>query len=146
MDTALQASDLITGVGILLGFQVTAFTWRVNRELQFRDKANVGDKVHNGSSPSDWLSLAAILLNASTIVALLLNAPAAIGLALFGVSLVLFATYPFAVLAHYRIFRRTEHVVGSQPVSTPAEWIIISVGLVVALIVGIMVGNGSCAV
>lgn len=143
METTLQASDLITGVGILLGFQVTAFTWRVNRELQFRDNAVIGAKIYNGSSPSDWLCLAAILLNAAAIVALLLNAPATIGFALFGVALVFFATYPFAVLAHYRMFRKTEHEVGSQPVSTTTEWIIICVGLVVALVVGFMVGTSS---
>lgn len=143
----LEPQDLISGIGVLLGFQITAFSWRISRELSFRDKYDADELkkkgevkiVTNGIAPSDWLSVASILLNVIAVLVMLLGGDARISLGLFGSGLVLFAAYPFALLGHYRMFVRTEHKVGSQENATTSEVLIICLGGLAALLLSVLV-------
>ncbi|MBS1942189.1 MAG: hypothetical protein JST38_15065 [Bacteroidetes bacterium] len=143
----LRPEDIISAIGVLLGFQITAFSWRISRELSFRDKHDADELrknneemfVTNGIAPSDWLSVLSIILNVFAVLMMLLGGDGRVSLALFGAGLVLFGTYPFAILGHYRMFVRTQHKIGSQKNATTSEVVLICFGMLGALLTGLFI-------
>jgi len=143
----LRPEDLISAIGVLLGFQITAFSWRISRELSFRDKHDADELkknneemfVTNGIAPSDWLSVLSIILNVFAVLMMLLGGDSRVALALFGAGLVLFGTYPFAILGHYQMFVRTQHKIGSQKNATTSEVVLIFFGALGALLTGLFI-------
>ena len=96
----IDIKELWTAGGILLGFQLTSFHFRLSRELKFRDE---GDTT--------WLPWADLLMLISMVVIVLcifllplLGLEGAFSINAFGVSLILFAAYPFALAGHYELF------------------------------------------
>lgn len=96
----IQVNDLWTAGGILLGFQLTSFHFRLSRELKFRDEGDV-----------TWLPWADLFTLISMVIMVLcifllplLGLGAQFATNAFGVSLILFATYPFALAGHYELF------------------------------------------
>jgi hypothetical protein len=97
----IQLPDLWTAAGILLGFQVTSFAARVNREIAVGEQKNI-----------TWLPLADILNLFSMLVLV-------VGIFLlpvlgfvdqqfmryaFGLAVLLFIGYPFALAGHYDMY------------------------------------------
>jgi hypothetical protein len=97
----IRLSELWTVAVVLLGFQVGAFSWRLSREIAV---ARSGDIVW--FPPADFVNLLAILCNCIGVFVLPLagvNNANSVGVAL-GVSVLLFAGYPFALAGHYDLF------------------------------------------
>lgn len=148
----LEPQDLVSAIGVLLGFQFTAFLWRVSRELSFKDKYDEDELRKTGEvktvsiamAPADWLTVSSMLLNVIAVLLLLLGCSFSTSKALFGAGLVLFATYPLALLAHYRMFVKTDHLLPAQQHYVPAtEVILICLGALAALIVGLLIACSS---
>lgn len=137
MEPLFEPANLLQAVGVILGFQITAFSWRISRELKIRGKAKINAMVEIGMTPSDWLSIVSIVLNVLAILALTIVGSFAAATAIFSASLVLFGAYPFAVLGHYDMFTRKRRSATFQPASTDAEWIVVIMGSMAALAVGL---------
>ena len=96
----------MTVASILSGFGVTVFMFRIQRELQVREKH---PDWPNWLAWADYLVLAAILLSLLLVVLpiVAIRDPSAFVLNLAAGSCaaaaVLLAAYPFAILDHYRI-------------------------------------------
>jgi hypothetical protein len=92
--------QLWTAGGILLGFQLTSFHFRLSRELKFRDEGDV--------TWLPWADLFSLISMVIMVLCVFLLPILGVGLAFaanaFGVSLILFAGYPFALAGHYELF------------------------------------------
>ena len=99
----LEFGTLWSAAGVVAGFQIAAFTWRITREISMSDKGE-----------STWLPLADALNLLSLAITLLgVFAAQALGLIdiaparlLFGWAVVLLACWPLAVAGHYELFNR----------------------------------------
>jgi hypothetical protein len=99
----IQLPDLWTAAGILLGFQVTSFAARVNREIAVGEKEDI-----------TWLPAADImnLLSMLVLVVGIFILPV-LGFAsqefmryAFGLATLLFIGYPFALAGHYDMYNK----------------------------------------
>jgi hypothetical protein len=94
--------ELWTAGGILLGFQLTAFHFRLSRELKFRDEGDI--------TWLPWADLFSLISMLIMVLCIFLLPILGIGLHIaanaFGVSLILFVGYPFALAGHYELFTK----------------------------------------
>jgi hypothetical protein len=103
MANPIDVKDYWTAGGILLGFQITAFSWRISEESKVAAK---GDLVW--LPPADYLNLAAMIV---TVIGVFV-APAFDLLSssalrvLFGLSALLFLGHALALAGHYELFTR----------------------------------------
>jgi len=98
----VQLSELWTVASILLGFQLTAFSWRISREIAVRDEGDV-----NWLPPADilnYVSMAVVVIGVF-VLPILGFADLALTQRLFGLGLLLFLGYPFALAGHYSLFK-----------------------------------------
>ena len=105
--------DLWTAGGVLLGFQVSALWWRVQRE--------VGMKSENGEpiriAPSDYLNLAAMVVLVAGVFlypTLTTTFPRVTKVCIV-VSTILFLGHAFALVGHYELFRNAPRPGSSFP-------------------------------
>lgn len=100
----LKLTDLWTPAGLVLGFQVTLFSWRLTEE------AKVGDKLDIAwLTPADYLNLVGMLVFVGGVyllpmMKLISTRSAAI---LCGLGTLLFVGYVVSLAAHYQLFNRT---------------------------------------
>lgn len=100
----LDLKELWTAGGILLGFQLTSFHFRLSRELKFRDE---GDTTW--LPWADLFSLFSMLIMVLCVFLLpILGLGISFAMNAFGVSLILLAAYPFALAGHYELFAAKE--------------------------------------
>ena len=87
--------------GVLLGFQVTSFAWRIAREVSVSDKGEIG-----WITAADYLNLAAMVVTVGGVFVLPILALAGpdFGRMAFGLGAILFVGHSFAVAAHYELF------------------------------------------
>ena len=90
---------------ILSGFGITVFMFRIQRELQVRERTN---DVASWLAWADYLVLAAITLSLILVVLPLITIPHVIGVlavasASCAAAAILLAAYPWAILYHYRL-------------------------------------------
>lgn len=123
---SIELSHLWTAAAVVAGFQLAAFSWRLNRELNME---MLGYKT--------WLTVADILVVASflLLVAGVFAAPVLSALPvdtaarLFGLAFVGFATSPMILAGHYNLYgpwrKRTP-----RPWVTSQEWVAIPVAAV----------------
>ena len=98
---AFQLSQLLTGATVLAGFQLTAFTWRINREVAVEEKGQ-----------PTWMTLADGFVAASFLVLvigvfaapLLCSVPTEMVAKLLGIAMMLFAASPFVLASHYNLY------------------------------------------
>src|SRR3712207_4958770 len=92
--------DISTAAGVLLGFQVASFTWRVNREV------DVGEDDVTWLPVADMLNVASMLVVAIGIFVLPILTVANLEFVrlAFGLALVLFMGYPFTLAGHYDMY------------------------------------------
>jgi hypothetical protein len=97
----IKLGELWTVAVVLLGFQVGAFSWRLAREIAVAASADIV-----WFPPAEFVNLLAILCNCVGVFVLPLagvsNADS-VRVAL-GISVLLFAGYPFALAGHYDLF------------------------------------------
>ncbi|GHO51369.1 hypothetical protein [Ktedonospora formicarum] len=99
----IQLSDLWTAAGILLGFQVTSFAARVNREISIGEKERI-----TWLPPADIVNLFSmfVLVIGIYILPVLGFANQKFITYAFGLAVLLFIGYPFALAAHYDMYNR----------------------------------------
>jgi hypothetical protein len=95
--------QLWTTGGVVLGFAVTSFSWRISREV------NVGETDLVRLAPADYLNLAAMaVLTLGVFVAPLVNGSGSGELAArsLGLAMILFVGHAFSLPGHYELFSR----------------------------------------
>ena len=97
--------DLWTPAGLLLGFQVTLFKWRLEREAAVGDKGDIPWLV-----PADYVSLAGMLVFVFGVVLLPLSGLLPINGArwAFGLGVLLFVGQALGLAGHYQLFNRSQ--------------------------------------
>ena len=97
--------DLWTPTGLLLGFQVTLFKWRLEREVEVGDKGDIPWLV-----PADYVSILGMLTFVFGAVLLPLLCLVSNGLARgsFGLGSLLFVGQALGLAGHYQLFNRTQ--------------------------------------
>jgi len=95
--------DLWTAGGVLLGFQVSALWWRVQREVGMKSDSGAAIRI----SPSDYLNLAAmvVLVAGVFLYPTIANTFPRVTKVCLGVSTILFLGHAFALVGHYELFR-----------------------------------------
>jgi len=97
----LKLADIWIAAGILMGFQIASFSWRVMRE------ATVGDKQQpTWLPPADWVNLVSMLTLVIGVFIMPIVHSVDLNLVkhVFGLALILFAGYPFALAGHYDMY------------------------------------------
>jgi hypothetical protein len=99
----IKIEHIWTASGFLIALQIGAFTWRINREIKISEKKDI-----------NWLPWADIINLLSLLTAFLgvfvlpllgLESSKIPRIAL-GLSIILFAGYPFALAGHYELFTK----------------------------------------
>ncbi|MFC1982822.1 hypothetical protein ACFLV5_03455 [Chloroflexota bacterium] len=98
----MQLSNIWLAAAVILGFQVTWFIWRVSREVLMRSKG----------APT-WLPRADIVnLISMTLIVIGVFILPILGVrdlnimkAFFGLAILLFVGYPFALIGHYKLYK-----------------------------------------
>jgi hypothetical protein len=94
--------DLWTPTGLLLGFQVTLFKWRIEREV------GIGDKVSSYLVPSDYVGIGGMLCFLFGVILL----PSAgviafpVSRVTFGLGLLFFIGQHLSLAGHYELYTR----------------------------------------
>ena len=103
IDTELK--DLWTPTGLLLGFQVTLFKWRLEREAEVGDKGDIPWLV-----PADYVSIAGMLAFVFGTILLPLSGLVTVGFARgsFAIGALLFVGQALGLAGHYQLFNRTK--------------------------------------
>lgn len=119
-DIALK--DIWLASGIIVGFQVTFFLWRLSREARMRER-----KYPTWFPPSDVLNLVSMAI--FVIGVFILPATTSISPYVvkrcFATAALLFLGYPFALAGHYELYTPGEK--GKQPYCTIQEWVVIEI-------------------
>lgn len=97
--------DLWTPAGLLLGFQVTLFKWRLEREAEVGDKGDIP-----WLTPSDYVSLIGMLAFVFGVVLLPVSGVVSTTVArwAFGLGALLFVGQALGLAGHYQLFNRTQ--------------------------------------
>ena len=99
---SLEFTQLWMAAGVLIGFQVSSFGWRISRE------ADVDEAVSTWLPPADIVNLFSMMVTALGIFILpilgLINTE--FSLLAFGFAMLLFVGYPFALAGHYDMFNK----------------------------------------
>jgi hypothetical protein len=97
----MTLTDIWTPAIVLFGFQLTAFAWRMGREVAVADEGR--DKW---LPPADLLNMIAMSVNVIGVFI----APGSFGVShimamkIFSVSLILSGAYPFVLAGHYELY------------------------------------------
>ncbi len=96
--------DLWTPTGLLLGFQITLFKWRLERESEVGDKGDIPWLV-----PSDYMSIVGMLTFLCGVILLPLSGlvSTAVARSTFGLGALLFVGQVLGLAGHYQLFNRT---------------------------------------
>jgi hypothetical protein len=99
----VELKDLWTAAAVLMGFQLAAFVWRLNRETDVSKQGGA-----NWMPPADYLSLLSMFTTVFGVFVLPIAGvlPPLASQRLFGLSLILFAGYQLALLGHYKLLFR----------------------------------------
>ena len=97
----IQLADIWTAAGVLIGFQVTSFVWRISREVEVGKEGDF-----TWLPPSDILNLLSMVVVMVGVFVLPI-----LGLAdmnfikiAFGLAVLLFVSHPFALAGHYDMY------------------------------------------
>ena len=98
---AIQLSHIWAAAAVLAGFQITAFTWRINREIDMEAEYE-----------PTWLTLSDLFVAASFLVVVIFVFAAPLketvstetAARFLGVSLFIFATHLFVKAGHYNLY------------------------------------------
>lgn len=97
----LQLTDVWTAAGVLLGFQVTSFAWRASREVQVGETDDI-----TWLPPADMLNLLSMVVTVIGVfsVPIIFGTTMSFVQSAFGLALLLFVGYPFALAGHYDMY------------------------------------------
>ena len=97
----VQLANIWVAAGIILGFEVTWFTWRISREVKM-----AGKRERTWLPPADIVNLIAMVVIAIGVFILPILGLIDIDLVkrLFALAVLIFVGYPFALAGHYQLF------------------------------------------
>lgn len=100
-----ELKDLWTPVGLILGFQVTLFKWRLERESEVGDKGDIPWLV-----PSDYVSILGMLVFVFGAILLPLSSFFSVTCARisFGLGSLLFVGQALGLAGHYQLYNRSK--------------------------------------
>lgn len=97
----MSISDLWTPTGVVLGFQMTLFSWRLAREVEIGDKGDIP-----WLTPSDYMNIVGMLILVFGVYLLpimnIVNLD--ISTILFGLGIFLFIGQALGIAGHYQLF------------------------------------------
>ena len=113
----------------MLGFQMAALAWRLNRELYMAQKKEItwipwADRIIFASM--------LILIGGVFIAPVVGNASLEWAAWLFGLALVLFTLTPLVIAGHYDLYRFDPDRDAQHPRTTQESWALVVVGLTTA--------------
>jgi hypothetical protein len=99
---SLEPIQLWTAAGVLIGFQISSFGWRISRE------AEVDEAVSTWLPPADIVNLFSMMITALGvfILPILGVISAKVSQLIFGFAMLLFVGYPFALAGHYDMYNK----------------------------------------
>jgi hypothetical protein len=123
MENSIEIKDVWTAAAVLIGFQVTGFLWRLQREMEMAKRRKT-----NWFPPADYLNLFSLLATVLVFVLPITSlASSRAAATLLGLSVILFGGYPFALVGHYGLlFNR------GRP-RLPGEYVTLQEGIAVAM-------------
>jgi len=94
-------SGIWAAAGVLMGFQVTSFAWRVSREVEVGQEGDL-----TWLPPADILNLASMVVAMLGVFVLPILELGSLGFAnkSFGLAVLLYVGYPFALAGHYEMY------------------------------------------
>lgn len=100
-----ELRDLWTPTGLLLGFQVTLFKWRLEREAEVGDKDDIPWLV-----PADYMSIFGMLSFVFGVILLPMSGIVSVSMArgAFGLGALLFVGQALGLAGHYQLFNRSK--------------------------------------
>src|SRR5437868_1017362 len=99
----IDLAGIWTAAGVIVGFSVTAFTFRIQRESSIRSRS-VASEVTYWFPPADFLLLLSLAIDLVGVFVLpVLGTGKVFARYALGWSLLLLTAYPFALLGHYEI-------------------------------------------
>ena len=108
----IQLVDIWTTAGVLIGFQVTSFVWRVTREIEVASgSSHKDDKYVTWLPPADILNLLSMVITMVGVFGLPILELANFKFVklFFGLAVLLFVSYPFALAGHYDMYNNKTH-------------------------------------
>jgi hypothetical protein len=117
-----ELKDLWTPAGVILGFQMTSFAWRLAEEAKVRNEGDIPWLV-----PADYLNLAGMLILVfGVFVGPIFPAAAMLpwskqAVVLFGLGTLLFVGHVFAMAGHYQLFNKTRRGSGMKLTWCPRQ-------------------------
>ncbi len=102
---SFELVQLWTAAGVLIGFQISSFGWRISREVEVSGSDGA---VSTWLPPADILNLISMMITASgvfilPILGLISNEVSHLA---FGFAMLLFVGYPFALAGHYDMYNK----------------------------------------
>ena len=107
--------------GVVAGFQIGAFRWRIERELRMEEKnQTVWFPV------TDWMLVGSFvgLLITVFILPTLVNISVECTARLLVVCVIPLAVYPFGLIGHYKLFRPRKGLIDRDPFPMGEKWIL----------------------
>jgi len=97
----VELKDIWTAAGVLLGFQITVFVMRLQREIAVGDRGDLTWLV-----PTDYLNLAGIVVLSFGVfvIPLVETGGQVFALRAFGLAVIFFVGYVFGLAGHYELF------------------------------------------
>jgi len=99
----IQLSDIWAASGVLIGFQVTSFAWRISREVKVGESSDI-----TWLPPADVLNLISMLIASIGVFALPILGLVDLNIVKhsFGLAVLTFIGYPFALAGHYDMYNK----------------------------------------
>lgn len=98
---SIQLSQLWTAAAVLAGFQVTALTWRLNREVAMEAE----NERTWATLPDGYIAASFLMVVVGVFAAPLSDAVSTeMAVKLFGVAMLVFAASPFVLAGHYNLY------------------------------------------
>ena len=118
--------ELLTTAAILLGFELTAFAWRIQREIFMARRDE-----RTWLPLADWAILLAVLFTGLGLLLSLLEVEERPVRFVIGIAILCVVAYPFALAGHYDLYRPISRPCG-RPWRTDQESIAVSCLLLAA--------------
>ena len=100
----MQISNIWIASGVILGFQVTWFTWRISREVKME---KVGETTWLPCA--DWMNLISMVFLVVGVFVLPVLGIVQFAEYALGLALILLVGYPFALAGHYELYKSQGH-------------------------------------
>lgn len=97
----IQLADVWTASGVLIGFQVTSFVWRISREVEVGEEDDI-----TWLPPADILNLTSMVVAMVGVFVLPILGIVDLNFTKlsFGLAVLLFVSFPFALAGHYDMY------------------------------------------